>query len=87
MEGEVATLPVCREVKTQKGEMVKVTAFELKDDSGSIRVNAWREHAEAATKLFMGEKVMLENVYAKMGYSGKVELSTRAASTINRVLE
>jgi replication factor A1 len=87
VEGEVATLPVCREVKTQKGEMVKVTTFELKDDSGSIRVNAWREHAEAATKLFMGEKVVLENVYAKMGYSGNIELSTRAASTINRVLE
>ena len=36
---------------------------------GSIRVNAWREHAEAVAKLFMGEKVMLENVYAKVGYT------------------
>jgi len=86
VEGEVASLPICREVKTQKGETVKVAAFELKDDSGAIRVNAWREHAEVATRLLIGEKVMLENVYAKMGYSGKVELSTRAASVINSVL-
>jgi len=87
VEGEVAMVPVCREVRTQTGETVKVAAFELRDDSGSIRVNAWREHAEAAAKLLIGEKIMLENVYAKIGYSGKVELSTRAASALNRVLD
>jgi replication factor A1 len=87
VEGEVATLPVCREVRTQKGETVKVTGFELKDDSGSIRVNAWREHAEATAKLLTGEKIVLENVYAKMGYNGRLELSTRGATAISRVLK
>jgi replication factor A1 len=87
VEGEVASLPVCREIKTKSGETVNVAAFDLKDDSGSIRVNAWREHAEAAAKLFMGEKVMLENVYAKVGYTGKLELSTRGASVLSRVLD
>lgn len=87
VEGEVATVPVCREVKTGKGETVKVTGFELKDETGSIRVNAWREHAEAAAKLMMGEKIMLENVYAKIGYNGRLELSTRAASVLSRVLK
>ncbi len=87
VEGEVASLPTCKEVKTQKGETVQVAVFELKDDSGAIRVNAWREHAEGAAKLFIGERVMLENVYAKIGYSGKVELSTRSASVINRILD
>jgi ssDNA-binding replication factor A large subunit len=87
VEGEVATLPVCREVKTSKGELVKITVFDLKDETGAIRVNAWREHAEAAGKLLMGERIMLENVYAKKGYSERVELSTRAASAINRVLK
>jgi ssDNA-binding replication factor A large subunit len=87
VEGEVASIPVCREVKTGKGETVKVTGFDLRDDSGSIRVNAWREHAEAAAKLFMGERLMLENVYAKVGYNGGLELSTRAASVLSRVLK
>ena len=87
VEGEVATLPVCREVKTQKGEMIKVTGFDLRDDSGSIRVNAWREHAETTSKLMMGEKIMLENVYAKIGYNGRLELSTRSATAINHVLD
>ncbi len=87
VEGEVASLPVVREVRTGKGEIIKVTGFDLKDETGSIRVNAWREHAESAGKLLMGEKIVLENVYAKMGYREKVELSTRTATTINRVLK
>lgn len=87
VEGEVATVPICREVRTQTGETIKVTAFALSDDSGSIRVNFWREHSETAAKLKIGEKIMLENVYAKIGYSGKVELSTRDSSSINRILD
>ena len=84
VEGEVATIPVSKEVKTSKGEMVKLTSFDLKDETGVVRVTAWREQAEPASKLIFGEKVVLENVYAKMGYNGKVELSTRAASTITK---
>lgn len=84
VEGEVASLPVSKEVKTGKGEMVKLTTFDIKDESGLVRVTAWREHAESASKLIFGEKISLENVYAKMGYNGKLELSTRTASIIFR---
>jgi replication factor A1 len=87
VEGEVATLPVCREVRTSKGETVKVTVFDLKDDTATVRVNAWREHAEVTAKLLMGEKIVLENVYAKIGYNGKLELSTRGATAISHMLE
>lgn len=85
LEGQVATLPVCKEVKTSKGELVKLTSFDLQDETGSIRVTTWREHAETACKLFMGEKILLENVYTKIGYNGKLELSTRTATRIARV--
>jgi hypothetical protein len=33
----------------------------------------------------MGEKIMLDNVYAKIGYNGKIELSTRSATVVTRV--
>ena len=85
VEGEVASLPVSREVKTSKGEMVKLTSFDLKDETGSVRVTAWREHAESARKLMIGEKIVLENVYTKIGYNGSLELSTRAATVLSRV--
>jgi len=85
MEGEVASLPVSREIKTSKGETVRLTSFDLRDETGTIRVTAWREHAEAASKLFMGEKILLDNVYAKVGYNGKLELSTRSATVLARI--
>ncbi len=85
VEGEVASLPVSREVKTGKGEMVKLTSFDLQDETGVVRVTAWREHSETAAELMMGENITLQNVYSKMGYNGKVELSTRSATVITRV--
>jgi ssDNA-binding replication factor A large subunit len=84
VEGEVASLPVTREVKTSKGEMVKLSSFDLKDETGEIRVTAWREHSETAASLMMGEKIVLENLYVKIGYNGKLELSTRSATVITR---
>ena len=85
VEGEVASVPVSREVKTSKGEMVKLAVFDLKDDTGVVRVSAWRNHAEVVGNLLMGEKIMLENVYAKKGYDGKLELSTRTTTVISSV--
>jgi replication factor A1 len=87
VEGEVATSPVNREVTTSKGEKIKVTTFDLKDETGIVRVNAWRDHAESTAKLLMGEKIMIENAYAKRGYNTKVELSTRTTTTINQTLK
>ncbi len=85
VEGEVATVPVSREVKTSKGETVKLSSFELKDDTGVIRVSAWRQHAEKAGALLMGEKIALDNVCAKKGYDDKLELATRATTVITIV--
>ncbi|HTY74494.1 MAG TPA: OB-fold nucleic acid binding domain-containing protein, partial [Candidatus Nanoarchaeia archaeon] len=85
VEGEVATLPVSREVKTSKGENVRLTSFDLRDETGTIKVTAWREHAETASGFFIGEKISLNNVYAKVGYNGKLELSTRSATVLTRI--
>jgi ssDNA-binding replication factor A large subunit len=83
--GEVAAVPVCRQVQTSKGESVKLASFELKDESGLIRVSAWRTHADLAEGLLMGQKVTLEGVIVKRGLDGRLELSTRAASVISKI--
>jgi len=82
IEGVVTSLPVSREVKTSKGETVKLTSFELRDETGTIRVTAWREHATTAGDFLIGERILLENVYAKIGYNGKLEISTRSATVL-----
>jgi replication factor A1 len=82
VEGEVSDAPVSREVTTFKGEKVKLAVFELKDDTGSVRVSAWRKHAEAVNSLKVGDRVRLANVYVRKGFDNRVELSTRNATSV-----
>jgi replication factor A1 len=79
-EGIVCEVRENKEVTTSKGETIKLSVFDLKDDRGNIRVSAWREHAEAFKDLKIGDKVVLQNVYVKKGFGGKIELSTRIAT-------
>ena len=83
IEGVVSTAPESKEVTTAKGETVKLTVFELKDESGAVRVSAWRQHAEALSGLKVGDKLFLENAYVKKGFGDKMELSTRSATAIS----
>jgi ssDNA-binding replication factor A large subunit len=82
VEGEVVTKPVVRDVKTSKGEIVKLTVFELKDETGRIWVSAWRKHADAASNLELGDKLIIKNAYVKKGFGDQPELSTRSTTSI-----
>jgi replication factor A1 len=77
--GSLAENPSAK-VTTGKGETVKLMVFELKDDSGTVKVSAWRQHAEALSILKVGDKLRLENAYVKKGFGDKLELSTRNAT-------
>jgi replication factor A1 len=82
IEGEVATKPAVRDVKTSKGEIVRLATFELKDETGRILVSAWRKQADLVANLDQGLKVTIKNVYVKRGFSGNErELSTRNDSS------
>jgi replication factor A1 len=83
VEGEVATKPMFRDVRTSKQETVKVASFELKDETGRIWVSAWRSQADSAKNLKIGDKVIMENVQVRKGFSNQLELSTRNASFIS----
>jgi replication factor A1 len=79
-EGIVCDVRENRDVTTSKGETIKLSVFDLKDDGGSVRVSAWREHAEAFKDLKMSDKVVLQNIYVKKGFGGKIELATRTTT-------
>jgi replication factor A1 len=80
VEGTVSAIFESKEVTTAKGETVRLLVFELKDDSGVVKVSAWRQHAEALNGLKVGDKLRLEDVNAKKGFGDKMELSTRNAT-------
>jgi hypothetical protein len=82
VEGEVATKSRLREVKTSKGEVVKLAVFELKDASDRIWVSAWREHADTVKDLEVGDRIVLKDVSVKKGFGDQLEVSTRASTSI-----
>jgi replication factor A1 len=82
VKGEVSTEPVIKEVTTSKGETVKLAVFELKDDTGTIRVSAWRKHAETVNNLKVGDRVLVANAHVKKAFGDRLELSTRNATVI-----
>jgi len=87
VRGEVVSKPMLREVKTSKGELVKLVSFELKDETGRIWVSAWRQHADPAKDLKTGDRIIIKNAYVRKGFSEQLEISTRDATSITFVQE
>lgn len=83
VEGLVMSKPAVREVKTGKGEIVRLASFELKDDTGRVWISAWRKHAETVEVLELGAKVRIEGAYVRKGFSDQLELSTRDGTRIS----
>jgi len=82
LEGKVVTKPFSREVKTSRGETVKVTTLEIKDETGRIWISAWRSLADATSKLRVGDEVRIENARAKKGFNGRLEITTTSSTRI-----
>ena len=82
VKGMITATPNIREVVTARDEKVTVTSFELADDTGKIRVSAWRKLAEIAKDLATGTQIEIKNAYAKKGFTDQLELTTRSFTTI-----
>ena len=67
-------------ITTGKGEQIKLLNFELKDETGFVRVSVWRNQAEQLSTLKLGDDVTIENAFVKKGYGNRVELSTRGGT-------
>jgi ssDNA-binding replication factor A large subunit len=81
-EGEVATKPMLRDVKTSKGELVKLAVFELRDETGRMWISAWRRHADSVKGLKLGDRVIIKNAYVKKGFGDQPEISTKSKTRI-----
>ena len=85
VEGIVLTNPETRVVNMPSGE-VKVSSFMLGDETGSMRVSAWRNLADEAEKIEAGTVVRITHLYVKQGLTGSLEASTTRFSELT-VLE
>jgi len=82
IQGTVVTKPLVRKVKTAKGETVNLTVFEVRDETGSIWVSAWRKNAEKTANLKIGEKIAIKNADVKRGFADQLEIATKNTTTI-----
>jgi len=80
--GKVAETPMIREVVTARNANVKVASFELTDDTGKIRVSAWRRLADLVKDLPAGTQIEIKNVYSKKGSGDQLELTTRTFTSV-----
>ncbi len=85
LEGALETAPTVREVTTSRGETVAVASFELTDDTGKIRVSAWRNLVEAVMDLLPGTRIRIRNAYVRRGLSDQLELTSRMLTSIEPV--
>jgi len=82
VEGTVVTAQVVKEVTTTRGEKVKMASFQISDDDEIIWISFWRKMAEAAENLAVGNRIKVRNVYVKKNFSGQLELTSRALTSI-----
>jgi len=82
VKGAIVSKPMLRNVKTSKGELVKLAVFEMRDEIGKIWVSAWRKHADTVNDLKVGDKVIIKNAYVKKGFGEQLEISTRSKTSI-----
>jgi ssDNA-binding replication factor A large subunit len=83
VEAEIATKPLLRDVKTSREEIIRLASFELKDETGSIWVSAWRNQADSVKNLKVGDKIIIKKAYIKKGFGNQLELSTKNTTSIN----
>jgi replication factor A1 len=82
VEGVVATTPKTTQVTTACNEKVKVTFFDLEDNTGKIRVSVWRKLTEVVKNIGMETQIRINNAYVKKGFADRLELTSRMYTSI-----
>jgi len=72
--GRVVEVTGQHEFTRPDGTKGKVASIILGDDSGTVRVSLWREHAEKVGQIKVGDVVRLIDAYTTLGALGQTEL-------------
>jgi replication factor A1 len=81
-EGVITEQPHFKEFARADGATGKILSFVISDDSSSIRVVAWGEHAEKLRDLKKGYTVRIADAKLRNGMKGELEIHIRNADTV-----
>jgi replication factor A1 len=73
------------DINTKSGETVSVTDTIIGDDTGEIRLVAWRETSNLLKNFNIGERIKVNAVAAATNKEGKVELTLKPYSKILKI--
>ncbi|MEM3421649.1 MAG: DUF2240 family protein, partial [Candidatus Hadarchaeum sp.] len=82
--GRVVEISERREFTRPDGKKGTVASIVLGDDSGTVRVSLWQEHAESLGHLKVGDVVRLVDAYTTLGNLGQVELHLGSQGRLER---
>lgn len=82
VQARVVHINPAREFKRSSGETGRVASIDIKDETGSIALVLWGEHAYTTNKLFTNDIVTVQNAYVKEGSRGSIELNLERAGEI-----
>jgi len=79
------TKPSTQDIYTKEGASVKKTELIVGDETGEIRLNAWRELHEKLLNISPGERLLLRGVASQVGRDGAPYLTVRAYSDVEKI--
>lgn len=74
--------PNTTDITTKSGETVMVTETIIGDDTGEIRLTAWRDASKLLRNFSIGERIKINAVLVTSGKDGKNELTLKPYSNI-----
>ena len=85
IEAIILQSPNTMDINTKSGETIPVTDTIVGDDTGEIRLVAWRETSRELRNLNIGERIMIKAVASTTSREGKTELTLKPYSSIKKI--
>ncbi len=85
IEAIVLQPPNTMDINTKSGETISVTDTIIGDDTGEIRLVAWRETSNILKNFNIGERIKVTAVTATTNKEGKTELTLKPYSKILKI--
>ncbi len=85
VEAIILQAPNTMDINTKSGETISITDTIIGDDTGEIRLVAWRETSTLLKNIKIGERIKIKAVSATTNRDGKMELTIKPYSNITKI--
>jgi hypothetical protein len=85
IEAIILQTPNTMDINTKSGETISITDTIIGDDTGEIRLVAWRETNAMLKNLNIGERIKIKAVSVTTNRDGKMELTLKPYSNIIKI--